>query len=222
MKAALFLYRATAFLMLIFQQWYSIRDIRMCSALSHSIRSRAAKLRRCLRCQKSMKKTLLFSLLLLVSGCTHLYKMYEYEGVDLESKFGTIGVSVSGTWNEISKEPEITELASPYTMRIGFVTPDEPGEKIMIKVISIGPSLEAVNYYKANENGRTKKSFAYKSESKSSWYAVVVSNIKPEHKPLTLKFELHYQGAIEYYEVVLKPKYWEEHRNNFYDGIMSV
>ena len=169
-----------------------------------------------------MKKILLFSLLLLLSGCTHLYKMYEYEGADLESKFGSIGISVSGTWNEISKDPEVTELTSPYTIRIGFITPDKPDEEVMIKVISVGPSLEKVNYYKANETGITKKTFAYQSESNSSWYAVVISNIQPEHQPLTLKFEFHYRGSIEYYEVVLKPKYWEEHRSNFYDGIMSV
>lgn len=99
-----------------------------------------------------MKKFLLFSLLLLLSDCTHLYKMYE----------------------------------------------------------------------KANETGKTKKSFANQSESNSSWYAVVISNIQPEYQPLTLEFELHYRGSIESYKVVLKPKYWEEHRNNFYDGIMSV
>jgi len=148
--------------------------------------------------------------------------MYEYEGVDLESRFGTIGVSVSGTWREISKDPEITELTSPYTIRIGFITPDKSDQKIMIKVLSVRPSLEAVSYYKANETGKTKKSFAYQSESKTSWYAVVVSNIKPEYQPLTVEFELHYRGSIETFEVVLKPKYWEEYRSNFYDGIMSV
>ncbi|WP_417535077.1 hypothetical protein [Methylophaga sp.] len=169
-----------------------------------------------------MKKIVLLSLLLLLSGCTHLYKMYEYEEVNLESNFGSIGVAVSGTWNEISKDPEITELASPYTIRIGFITPDKPDQEVMIKVISVGPSLEAVNYFKANETGVTKKSFAYQSDSNSSWYAVVISNIQPEYQPITLEFELHYRGSIESYKVVLKPKYWEEHRNNFYDGIMSV
>lgn len=148
--------------------------------------------------------------------------MYEYEGVDLESKFGTIEVSVSGTWNEVSKEPEITELTSPYRIRIGFITPDKADQEIMIKVISVETSSAPVSYYKANELGKTKKSFAYEEESKTSWYAAVVSNIESDYKPITVSFELHYNGAIEFYTVVLKPKYREEHRNNFYDGIMSV
>lgn len=169
-----------------------------------------------------MKKIILLTLLLFLTSCTHLYKMYEYEGVDLESKFGTIGVSVSGTWNEVSKDPEITELTSPYRIRIGFITSEKPDQEVMIKVVSVEPSSAPVSYYKANEPGKTKKSFAYQAESKTSWYAVVVSNIEPDYKPLTVNFELHYQGVVEVYTVVLKPKYWEEHRNNFYDGIMSV
>ena len=148
--------------------------------------------------------------------------MYDYEGVMLNSQFGDLGISVEGRWNEISKDPDITEKSAPYHIRIGLVTTDDPGEKIEIRVIDIQPSKTPVSFYKANEVGVTKETFAYQKESESSYYSVLISDIYPDYQPITLKFQLHYKGLVEEYEVILQPEYWEDHRNNTVDGVMSV
>ncbi len=169
-----------------------------------------------------MKKFIVIVISTFLFGCTHLYKMYEYEGVELQSEFGEIAVSVSGTWKEISKDPDVTEKTGPYSVRIALITTDQPGEDIEIRVTDLTPSKTPVRFYKTNEIGQTKKTFAYQTESKTSYYSVLVSDIESDHEAILLKFELHYKGSIEKFDVELKPTFWKEHRNNFFDGIMSV
>ena len=169
-----------------------------------------------------MKKFIVIAISTFLFGCTHLYKMYEYEGLELQSKFGEIGVSVSGSWKEISKDPDVTEKTGPYSVRIALHTSEQAGENIEIRVTDIGPSKTPVRFYKANEVGQTKATFAYQKESTTSYYSVLVSNIESDHEVIFIKFEVHYKGGVEKFDVELKPKFWKEHRNNFFDGIMSV
>lgn len=170
----------------------------------------------------------------------HLYKMYDYERVTLNSKFGNIDIWTVGDWKPIRSIPYITEFTEPYSIRISFLTPDNPGEKVEIRILDLHTvthhwdkekisqkdnddatfttSPQKWNIFKLNSFQKTSRFF----ETGDSKYGGVICGVFTKHEPITITFELHYKGDIENFTTTIQPKYWWEIRNNIWDAIMGI
>lgn len=157
-------------------------------------------------------------------SCSHQYNYYSYYSDEAEIDSGTIAVYFSSaTFNKISEEPEITEHNEPFGFRVVFLTEDEPGEEIRINVLAVSPTNTQFTLYKLNELGVTKPTYGHREkQARASGYSGLIKNITNGHQPIEIDLEVIYKGKSQRVKFKLKPEYREEHRNNWFDGVMSV
>ncbi|WP_321346263.1 hypothetical protein [Halopseudomonas oceani] len=170
-----------------------------------------------------MKKLLLLSIVIFVSGCTHLYKMHSYKDVEVELEAGLLAVSYSsGRWVKISKDPEITELSEPFTFRVVLLTDGLEGEKVRINVHEISGVAKGWSTYDLNVDEFTEPTYYKGRKEKSVGVAGLIKGVTSGYSEFSITFEVIYGDKSEMKTIKMLPVHWEERRNNWFDGIMSV
>jgi hypothetical protein len=165
-----------------------------------------------------MKYIVLLSMLSLILGCTHQYKLYDYEVANIEIDSGRVEIKLTGSWNPVSKKPEITERRNPYSLVIRvFSNRVEAPIEIAVENITTGAGdIISIN---KKVGGVTRKPVSDLPPFTSFVYSGLILT---EHEPITVKGLVLLEGKSVPINVKIIPKYSEEKKNNTYEGIMGI
>ncbi len=174
-----------------------------------------------------MKKLLIPILIILLSGCSHLYKHYDYEAGRSQAHGGEVTVVLNGGFSVESKSPSITKVGSPYCVVVYWHSKNLAleGNDIETRILSVTQESGLEIRVNATKQGKIKtpnKRFHPDAEDKSYFNAAACDLVIELHEPVTVQGVIVINGVEHEFKARLEPKYWQEHRNDTFDGIMSV
>lgn len=174
-----------------------------------------------------MKLLLFFIIFFALSGCSHVYKHYDYDAGVTSSHGGVVTIVLNGWHKTISESPPITEVGNPYCTVVYWQSDDLAleGKKIEthIEFLSQESGLKiSISKIKSGTIQTPNKRFHPDSEDKTYFNAAACDLVIEKHEPVTIEGAIIIDGKSKKFKAKLKPKYWQERRNDTFDSMMSV
>ena len=169
----------------------------------------------------TMKYFFIFVLIFLTSGCTHLYKHYDFSENEVRVAGGKLRVELVGAWRQVSRSPEITKKENPYYIDMDFIIKDTPGKECKIYIDQLVFESGKVVDFELEELITTKR-WGIEILSRSVAHARFLDITLDEYAPVVLKARLTYENKVYPIEMKFRTKYIEIHGNNTIDAYMGI
>lgn len=174
-----------------------------------------------------MKPLLLFAIMLAVSGCSHVYKHYDYDTGVTSAHDGKVTIVLNGHHTAVSESPPITKVGSPYCTVVYWQSEDLTLEgkdiETHIALLSQKSGLRiSIDKIDVGKIKTPNKRFHPDSEDKIYFNAAACDLVIEKHEPVTIEGTIIIDGKPQKFKATLEPNYWQERRNDTFDAMMSV
>jgi len=164
---------------------------------------------------------------LTLMGCNHLYHYYDYNPAKQQLNNGVILVELTGTFGEVSVNPDITERKNPYCALVYWTSQNKEmvGSEASIKILKISNEFGLSIALNEVDTGVVKapdRKYYPKVEHESFFTGGVCGIHIDRHESVIIEGAVIINSRSQSFRVQLKVNYSKGRHNNSFDRIMSV